>query len=229
MGIFNRTNETGGVTLSKSASMVIFDLDGTLWDAGQSLAESWGVKICDLAGVDKRFTAEDIHGVMGLTMDEIADNLLPEVETPRRYEIFDACMDYELEYLRDHGGVLYPQVKETLLELLKSGRKLTIVSNCQEDYVKTFLDSMDMWEYFCDYEEWGRTGMLKADNIRYVMERNGIEHAIYVGDIQKDADAAAEAGIPCIWAAYGFGQIRNPAGVIREFAELPAVLDEIGY
>jgi phosphoglycolate phosphatase len=88
---------------------------------------------------------------------------------------------------------------------------------------------MDMHRYFIDYEEWGRSGLLKADNIRLVMERNGAEKAVYVGDIQKDADASAKAGVPCIWAAYGFGHIDKPAGVLNEFSELPQVLKDLGY
>ena len=83
--------------------------------------------------------------------------------------------------------------------------------------------------YFDDYEEWGRSGLLKADNIRLVMERNGADKAIYVGDIQKDADASAKAGVPCIWAAYGFGHIAGPAGVLNKFSDLPEVLRDLGY
>jgi len=106
---------------------------------------------------------------------------------------------------------------------------MAVVSNCQEGYVKAFLDSMDMWKYFCDYEEWGRTYLLKAGNIRLVMERNGEDKAVYVGDIQKDSDASHEAGIPCIYAAYGFGEIRDAEGVINRFDELPGVLKKMGF
>ena len=88
---------------------------------------------------------------------------------------------------------------------------------------------MDMSGYFIDYEEWGRTGLLKADNIRLVMERNGIDKAVYIGDIQKDSDASHEAGIPCIWAAYGFGDICDAEGKIDSFSELPAELERMGY
>ena len=49
------------------------------------------------------------------------------------------------------------------------------------------------------------------------------------GDIQKDADASAEAGIPCIWAKYGFGHIAEPAAVLEEFAGLPGILLENGW
>ena len=209
--------------------MIIFDLDGTLWDASSTLAESWAVEAARLSGRDKRFTIEEIQSVLGLTMNQIADRLLPEIEVPRRYEIFDSCMDYELEYLREHGGVLFPRMREVLEELQASGRKLAIVSNCQEGYIKCFLDSMNMHEYFCDIEEWGHTGKLKADNIRLVMERNNEPHSIYIGDIQKDCDAATEAGIPCIWARYGFGTMENPAAAIDSPAELIPILNELGY
>ena len=61
------------------------------------------------------------------------------------------------------------------------------------------------------------------------MERNGISEAVYVGDIQKDADASANAGVPCIWAAYGFGTIEDPARVINSIDELPQALRELGF
>ena len=108
------------------------------------------------------------------------------------------------------------------------GVKMAVVSNCQEGYVKAFLDSMDMWKYFVDYEEWGRTFLSKADNIKLVMERNGEDKGIYVGDIQKDCDSAHAAGVPCIYAAYGFGEISDAEGRIDSFSELPGVLKELG-
>lgn len=209
--------------------MIIFDLDGTLWDSGQSLADSWGLEITKLSGLDKHFTSEDIHKIMGLTMNEIADNLIPELPPERRYEIFRECEYCEIEYIREHGGELFPGIRETLTELKKRGYNMTIVSNCQEGYIPAFLDSMDMREFFTDYEEWGRTHLSKGENIRLVMERNNTTKAVYIGDIQRDADAAAAAGIPCIAADYGFGHIADPIARISEFEELPAVLEQMDF
>ena len=209
--------------------MIIFDLDGTLWDSGQSLADSWGLEITRESGIDKHFSAEDIHKVMGLPMTEIADNLLPEIPEERRYEIFDKAEAYEIEYISEHGGVLFDGVRETLTELKKLGYKMTIVSNCQEGYIPAFLKSMNMGEFFCDYEEWGRTGLTKGENIRLVMERNNVTKAIYIGDIQRDADSAAEAGIPCIAADYGFGHIENPIARINSFGELINCLKQLNF
>ena len=208
--------------------MVIFDLDGTLWDSGDSVGESWNIVI-QRAGYDLTVTADDLRRNMGKTMNEIADDLFGFLPEEERYALARRCEVFENAYITEHGGILFEGVRETLKELYDAGVKMSIVSNCQEGYIPAFLTSMDMHRYFIDYEEWGRSGLLKADNIRLVMERNGVDKAVYVGDIQKDADASAKAGVPCIWAAYGFGHIDKPAGVLNEFSDLPQVLKDLGY
>ena len=180
--------------------MVIFDLDGTLWDSGESVGASWNIAI-QRAGYGFTVTADDLRRNMGKTMNEIADDLFGFLPEEERYALARRCEVFENAYITEHGGILFEGVRETLKELYDAGVKMSIVSNCQEGYIPAFLTSMDMHSYFVDYEEWGRSGLLKADNIRLVMERNGAEKAVYVGDIQKDADASAKAGVPCIWAA----------------------------
>lgn len=209
--------------------MVIFDLDGTLWDSSASVAESWSILIKRELGYDRQLTAADIARNMGKTMNEIADDIFADMPAEDRYALARKCEVFENGYITQHGGKLFEGVEQTLRALKDAGVKMAVVSNCQKDYVKAFLDSMDMWKYFCDYEEWGRTGLLKADNIRLVMERNGQDRAVYVGDIQKDCDAAHEAGVPCIYAAYGFGEIADAEAAIERFEELPAVLAELGF
>ena len=208
--------------------MVIFDLDGTLWDSAESVAESWNIEIRN-EGLDITVTADGIKRNMGKTMNEIADDLFGCLPEQERYALARRCEVFENSYIAEHGGNLFDGVRETLEELHRDGVSMSIVSNCQEGYIPAFLVSMDMKEYFDDYEEWGRSGLLKADNIRLVMERNGADKAIYVGDIQKDADASAKAGVPCIWAAYGFGHIDEPTGVLNKFSDLPELLRNLGY
>ena len=205
--------------------MLIFDLDGTLWDSGREVAAAWnGVlrKRCPHAAL---LTAEDIRNVMGKTMDEIARILMPDMEAERRKVVFDECMDHENEYIAVHGGRLFPKVRETLEKFLTDGYKMSIVSNCQKGYINAFLVSMDMKKYFCDTEEWGATGLGKDENIRLVMKRNGFEKALYVGDTHGDETAARKAQIPFVYAAYGFGDAQNPDGEIQEFSDLLAVTE----
>ena len=209
----------------KKDLLVMFDLDGTLWDSAQGVAESWNEVFRRTDSTLRPLTAEDIHSVMGMTMKEISDVLYPGISLENREKIFDECCRYEVEYLYSHPGMLYPRLRETLEELRAAGYTLTIVSNCQRGYVGSFLHGSGMGSLFADYEEWERTGLSKGENIRLVMQRNGFGQAVYIGDTRKDEEAARQAGIPFVHAAYGFGKAERPDGVIHAVSELPALLE----
>lgn len=81
--------------------------------------------------------------------------------------------------------------------------------------------------YISDTECFGATGRPKGDNIRLVMERNGLEKCLYVGDTAMDQEAAGKAGIPFVFASYGFGQASGADAVIGSLAELPRAVKEI--
>ena len=100
-----------------------------------------------------------------------------------------------------------------------------IVSNCQDGYIEAFFKAHDTRKYFTDWESFGRTGLLKAENIRLVVERNHLKAPVYVGDVQGDADASHKAGVPIVRAAYGFGEIRDAEAKVETFAELLTVFD----
>ena len=208
-------------------AMIIFDLDGTLWDSAENVAASWNEVINKTFPERADLTAADIRAVMGKTMDEIAETLMPDKEQGIRKKIFDECYAYENKYIEIHGGVLFDGVRQTLDELLEKGYKMSIVSNCQAGYINAFLVSMDMKKYFCDIEEWGRSGLLKAENIRLVMERNGFKKAVYIGDTGGDEAASKKAGVPFIYAAYGFGYVKAPDGEIQEFSDLPDEIEKV--
>ena len=70
---------------------IIFDMDGTLWDSAANVAESWNLAIKQDGTVDKKLTEQDIQGVMGKTMDVIADILFPELEKEVRMKLLDRC------------------------------------------------------------------------------------------------------------------------------------------
>ena len=198
---------------------IIFDMDGTLWDSSKQVAEAWNVAIKRDGSVKRDLTTADIQGVMGKTMDVIADVLFPELEEEKRRKLLDACCNMENDYLREHGGVLYPKIKETL-EILREKAHLYIVSNCQKGYIEAFLDYYRMWDSFEDIECYGNNLLQKGDNIRLLADRNHLNRAVYVGDIQGDYDASVKAGVGFIHAAYGFGTINAKVPSIQCFEEL---------
>ena len=204
--------------------MLLFDLDGTLWDSAENVALAWNRVFSEADPSLPPLTAEDVHAVMGLTMAEIGRILHPGLSGALREKAFEKCQRYELEYLREHGGRLYPDLRRTLEALKDAGFPLAIVSNCQLGYIDAFLHSSSLGDLFTDLEEWERTGLPKGENIRLVMQRNGAEKGIYIGDTRKDEEAAELAGIPFIHAAYGFGNAAHPAAVIHSLPELPGAL-----
>ena len=198
---------------------LILDVDGTLWNSTEIVAKAW-TKAVKEGGGSRTITAKMLQEQFGKTMKVIADNLLPELTPQQRYAIMDVCCVYEHEALEeDPCRICYPGVIQTIKELAKH-TKLMIVSNCQSGYIELFLRKTGLEQYITDKECYGDTGKNKDENIRLVVERNHLQHPVYVGDTQGDCDAAEKAGVPFIFASYGFGQASRTDAVISSFDEL---------
>lgn len=204
---------------------VIFDLDGTMWDSRELIFAAWkqGLEGSTLPHVP--LTPEFIHWCMGKTPEEIGALAFPDAPRAEREAEMQKLYEYENELLCHCGGILYPRLPETLAALAQK-YALFVVSNSQDGYVQAFLHWSGL-TCFRDIEMAGRTGLDKGANIRLVMERNGVTKAVYVGDTQGDADAAAKAGIPFIFTEYGFGSVKDAAARIASLPELPAAVEKI--
>ncbi len=203
---------------------VLFDLDGTLWNATQAIGESWRIALKDFDDVTHCPTVPELEGVMGMTAEQLMATLFPEIPPERAQEIFERCCEVEDDYLRAHGGQLYPGLEEMLMTLSQTV-PLAVVSNCNIGYIPAFLDAHNLGKYFRDWECIGRTGLQKWENIRLVAERNHMEKPVYVGDTEMDRAAAKKAGVPFIHAAYGFGKAPG-AAKIETPMELCELLDK---
>ncbi|MBR4511047.1 MAG: HAD family hydrolase [Ruminococcus sp.] len=205
---------------------LIFDMDGTLWDSSDQVAAAWTEKLRELGYGDIVITPEAMTRVMGLTMDKLADILFEKMPREERMPALDACGEYENEYLRKHGAVLYPELEATL-KRLKEKYPLYIVSNCQSGYIEAFLEHYGFGRYFEDIECYGNNLKNKGDNIALIAQRNGLEKAYYIGDIQGDYDSATQAGADFIHAAYGFGTINADVPRLERFSDLPELLEKL--
>lgn len=65
----------------------------------------------------------------------------------------------------------------------------------------------------------------KGENIRLIMEQNGITDALYVGDTQGDCDSAYYAGARFAYASYGFGRADRFDIMLERFDSLPNFLE----
>ncbi|MDF2944033.1 MAG: hypothetical protein K0S01_2891 [Herbinix sp.] len=200
---------------------IIFDLDGTLWDSTKEVAIAFNKVLEEkYPEVTEVVTAERLQSLFGLPLDEIAVKLFISVPQEQAIRVMEECCAYECSYLGRYGATLYEGLEETLRELSKT-YKLLIVSNCQEGYIQCFFEAYPQLEqYFIDFEYPGRSGKFKADNIRMVIERNNLINPIYVGDTLGDANASKEAGVPFIFARYGYGEVKEYEDVIDSLSEL---------
>jgi phosphoglycolate phosphatase len=211
-------------SLKNKFDSIIFDLDGTLWDSTGNVAIAWQEAVEQVDYVDEVMTREKIRAVTGLAYNVIFDTMFPYLDTEKRNELMEICAKSELEMLNNKGGELYPGLDETLAYLFGK-YKLFIVSNCQNGYIETFLRISKMDHYFIGHQCYGTKGNPKSDNIKDIVNDHRLATPVYVGDTMGDFDAAKKAGVPFIFANYGFGVVEEgQIATISAFGELVELL-----
>lgn len=209
-----------------SKKAVLFDLDGTLWDASKEVGESWD-EVTKSLKTPFSVTTSDMKRTMGKTMDEIAKTLfLPHLPPEELPALQKRCEEHENEYLKTHPGTLYPGVQETLEELSKD-YLLYIVSNCQKGYIEAFLEGTGLSPLFNGHLCYGDTLRPKGETIRILLTKEGLAKAVYVGDTDGDAKAAHFACLPFIHASYGFGETKEKEGSVSCFEALPSTISAV--
>ncbi|QMU27905.1 HAD family hydrolase [Adhaeribacter radiodurans] len=197
---------------------IIFDLDGTLWDATDSYVASWNLALQQF-GIEKTITRPDLESMMGWEEKAVFEKMFPHYSLDHRRQIAQLVSQNQDAYIPVHGGVLYENVREGLIDLSQKYR-LLVVSNCPENTVRDFLSWSGLENYFIDYETHGRTRQSKAENIKAVVQRNNLQSPVYVGDTESDSKAAQLAHVPFVFVSYGFGKVENAAYSFNSFPEL---------
>ena len=184
---------------------LIFDIDGTLWDSRALVAEGYNLQLRD-EGLERYCVdAARLRPLFGKVMSAIADALFPDMPPQVRYPLMERCMARENRYLEENEcRIGYAGIAETLCTLSKTHR-LFIVSNSQQGYPELCIGKLGLDGLITGHLCFGDTGTDKGTTIRTLLEKYGITSAAYVGDTQGDMEAAYAAGLPFVWADYGFG------------------------
>ena len=202
--------------------MIIFDLDGTLWETIDATYEATKI-ITNKHKELKPITRETIIKGMGLNTIENATNYIPYMPAEEGIKYMKEISEKTSEIINKDNVIIYNGVIETIKKLSKK-YKLGIITNNRDKYAETFLKISNLKEYFTDYMGAASYNMTKGEAIKKMVQKyNEIEN-YYVGDIKKDQEATEYAGIEFIHAKYGFDPTLKSKKYINNIIDLQKII-----
>ena len=197
---------------------LIFDMDGTLWDAVDMYAQSW-TEAFKSNGINRVMSRSDLESLMGLEIKPLLAKAIPEIPENER-EIFyqDVLNEYDIQ-LHKGGAIIYPDVVDGLKKLARV-YPLFILSNCEKGGIRLFLDYSDTEKYITSCMEHGENYLPKQSNMRLLKEKFKLKNPYYIGDTDSDRKASELAEVPFILVTYGFGTTDNYAAAFESFEDL---------
>ena len=210
---------------NNSFDALIFDMDGTLWNATESYAAVWNECLAQM-GMEVHVTASMLLQYMGSPIDVIFDGMLGTgIDTETRQRFLKCLYRLEEEMMPQLGGVLFDGVFDGL-KRLHERYKLFMVSNCSANGLKNFMRFTSTTPFFTATKTYGENLLPKSDNIKLLVETYDLRNALYLGDTQGDCDQAHKAGVPYAHMAYGFGECSDADMVYPDFTSLVTDLME---
>lgn len=206
--------------------MILFDVDGTIWDVSKILTNSFNA-ILEKHDIERRVTLEEIKGALGLNAKNFANKVLYFIEDENlRLEYLHEIDDDKHLFIRNNYVKPYPRFHRTIKELAKR-YKVGIVSNCGAGTIEQLIDKLQIKNYITDFIAASVFKISKAEAIRRVVDRNDAENAIYIGDTILDKEASNEANVEFIHAKYGFGKDLENDNEINSYDELIPLIREM--
>ena len=140
--------------------------------------------------------------------------------------------EYSADYLQ-HAAVEtrpYPGVADGLHALAREGWKLAVCTNKPEKAARALLAALGLGALFAAVGGGDSFPVRKPDPAHLLATLKAAAgepaHAVMAGDHANDVAAARGAGVPCIFAAWGYGPLamaEGAAAVARDFVELTVI------
>jgi phosphoglycolate phosphatase len=217
--------------------LVVFDLDGTLVDSSQDLADAGNALLRSYGAPP--IPAADVVAMVGDGARELVRRLLEagRVAVPLNHALarFIALYDARLTATtRPYEGVV------EMLDVAFERARLAVLTNKPERASLTLLEALGLRKYFATIV--GGDGELprKPDpaGLERIVAEAGVSNAraLMVGDSPVDVRTAVAAGVPLCLVRYGFGfakvssderaaaahEVDHPAGVAAVIARVTA-------
>jgi putative hydrolase of the HAD superfamily len=220
---------------------VLFDLDNTLVDfmKMKEMAVEGAVDAMIDAGLNmsKEEAIKKIYEIYdreGIEDQKVFDKFLMEVYGEINYKILAAGI---VGYRRAKEGalVLYPKVYYTLMELLKRGKRLAVVSDAPRLQAWTRLVQTGLHHFFEVVVAFEDTNKRKPapEPFLFALNKLGVkpQETLMVGDwAERDIVGAKTLGMITVFARYGntFGTVVSGADYeVNSVSEILRVIEEL--
>lgn len=178
--------------------VILFDFDGTLVDSVEV-----GVAITNRLAIEfgfSPFSDAELQRLKTLgSREALKQSRIPLYKIPFLIRRFSQELNREIPDLN-----LFPEMKDTLLELKKQGYVLGIVSTNSVKNIQDFLRIQALVSTF-DYIAASYTLFGKSRLIRRMMRQHNLHpsQVFYVGDETRDIEAARKSGVAAIAVTWG--------------------------
>lgn len=220
----------------RNYDLIMFDLDGTLIETAPEICDAVNdtLRHFELPEVTQTQVNDWIgHGTRELLIQALAFHGKTDAQSVRTSDRLNTiAAEFDQHYQRRCGtrSHLYPQVRETLLELRKRGVKLAVVTNKEGRYTDTVLNAHQMMPLFDRVVSGDTMPFKKPDpaGVASCLEAFGVgrERSLFVGDSSIDVATARNAGV-AVWAlpyGYNMGAPIEDCAPDRVIADCSALL-----
>ncbi len=181
--------------------MLIFDLDGTLYDTTTSFLPTMRT-VYRAFGVPYPGDRAILRWV-GDPFDVFLDWLVKQGFPASPAALAETIAREEHRSIQQTGA-LYLGVEDTLIELTNRGFTLALCTNGDRPYVNAVLGKFRLLDLFSAIETHGDAGHTKTRMVSDLLRPHRPRHAFMIGDRFHDVRAGRANGCIVVAAAYGF-------------------------
>lgn len=184
---------------------IIFDLDGTILDTLEDLANSLNYAL-SVNGYPTR-TLDEVRRFIGNGVRMLVRRGCPEGTSEQAQEVvFNSFLPHYDAHCKDLTGP-YEGIPALLDALLEQGIATAVVSNKIEPAVIVLCNEHFPGKF--SYMVGNRPDLApkpSPDSVNEVIDKMGLDRndIVYIGDTEVDIQTAANAGIDCIGVDWGF-------------------------
>lgn len=214
--------------------LLIFDVDGTVWDSEKDVYLSFNHTLKENAGfeVDK----QQFQELAGMHLGKMFEKVLPDEKKEQSEEYEKLYKKYYIdeEHFADATD-LFDGVKETLTKFKDDGYIMAVASSKPKRILDKMVEryDIDFFDYVLGTEESNFKHKPDPDIVNYIMSNVGVDQddTVIIGDSKSDIMTGHNAGIDTIAVTYGYDKKENlinakPTLIIDDFSELKDIIEK---